>query len=201
MNFVLASASPRRKQLLEQIGIVDFEVIPSDMEETITKTTPSLIVEELSFQKCMDISKQVIQKQADNRASDPDYIVIGADTIVADGKRILGKPSDKSEAFHMLSTLAGHAHSVFTGVTLCRIQNGKIQNHLTFHNETLVYMRAYTASEIQQYIATGEPMDKAGAYGIQGRGAVLVERIDGDYNNVVGLPLSHLNQAIKEICK
>ena len=193
MNYILASASPRRKELLTQMGITDFQIIKSTVEERITKTIPAEIVEELSEQKCVDVAKTIKLPSS--------YLVIGADTIVADHGHILGKPKDEAHAFAMLSNLRGHEHSVFTGVTLCLCDNGMLQKKVTFHEETKVFMRSFSEEEIKAYITTKEPMDKAGSYGIQGRGAILVEKIHGDYNNVVGLPITRLYEEIKRLCQ
>lgn len=200
MKYILASGSPRRRQLLEQIGITEFEILPSHLEEQITRQFPSEIVEELSIQKSMDIAESIILKRNDSSSLSPGYLLIGADTVVARQEQILGKPQNRKEAFAMLSELSGHSHSVFTGVTLLRIAEGQILARRTFHEETKVFMRPYTSKEINTYIDSGEPMDKAGAYGIQGMGAILVERIEGDYNNVVGLPISRLYQELKQFC-
>lgn len=199
MKYILASGSPRRKELLELMGMEQFKIIPSHKEEVITKTEPSEIVEELSYQKCMDIANQLVEAQKKVDYDNPlfgdvnhSFVVIGADTVVADQEKVLGKPKDEAEAFIMLKGLAGHAHSVFTGVTIALVKNGKLMNDLTFHEETKVYMREYTDVEINRYIETKDPMDKAGSYGIQTQGAILVEKIEGDYNNVVGLPITKL---------
>lgn len=190
MNYILASASPRRRELLTQMGITDFQVITSTVEEIITKTVPAEVVEELSSQKCLSVAKTI-------HTHSP-TLVIGADTIVADRGHILGKPANETHAFRMLSGLRGHEHSVFTGVTVCLTIDGSIQKTDTFHEETKVFMRDFSDEEINAYIATKEPMDKAGSYGIQGKGAILVEKIYGDYNNVVGLPITRLYEEINK---
>lgn len=209
MEYILASGSPRRKELLELMGIQKFSIIPSQMEEVITKTTPSAIVEELSLQKCLDIAQRLADTQSGTDSLiagnvNHDFVVIGADTIVANGETVLGKPKDENEAFSMLKSLAGHAHSVYTGVTFAYVKEGAIISTSTFYEETKVYMRNYSDEEIHRYIATKDPMDKAGSYGIQTQGAILVEKIEGDYNNVVGLPVTKLYCKLKEqnlICK
>ena len=177
-QIILASASPRRRELLAQIGL-DFTVLPASGEEKITKQIPSEVVEELSGQKAEAVAEQI-----------PDGIIIGADTVVCQDGEIMGKPKDEADALRMLRQLQGEMHSVFTGVTLIVKENGSVISKQTFSQETRVYLYAMTDEEIQDYIATGEPMDKAGAYGIQGRFAAYVEGIEGDYNNVVGLPVS-----------
>lgn len=185
-KIILASGSPRRKELLEQIGL-DFTVMVSNIEEVITKKKPHEIVMELSAQKAVDVKKKVAE----------DYIVIGADTIVActweDGEQILGKPQNEEQAYHMLKMLQGNVHQVYTGVTICF---GEITD--TFYERTKVEVYPMSDNRIWDYIKTGEPMDKAGAYGIQGRFAAYIKGIEGDYNNVVGLPVGRLYQ---ELCK
>lgn len=185
-RIILASASPRRKELLEQIGLT-FEVTVSNVPEVITKSEPSEVVEELSAQKATAAAQAQMKEGA--------AIVIGADTIVCQDGKIMGKPKDKEDAAKMLKRLAGNTHSVFTGVTV--IEDGVTVR--TFSCETKVRVYPMTEQEIWDYIETGEPMDKAGAYGIQGRFAAWIEGIEGDYNNVVGLPVSALWQVLKAL--
>ena len=182
---VLASASPRRKELLAQAGY-QFTVITSDTDEITDKSMPDEIVEELSAMKAEAVAAQI----------EEDTVIIGADTIVAVSGRILGKPQDVTAAEEMLKTLQGNTHQVYTGVTLIEIQSGT-RKVTTFSERTDVIMYPMTDEEIKAYIATGEPMDKAGAYGIQGRAAIYIKKIDGDYNNVVGLPIARLYQELK----
>lgn len=181
---ILASASPRRTELLEQIGISHI-VMPSRSEEIITKSIPSDIVMELSLQKAEDVFEQCRQEFTE------DFVVIGADTIVAIENRILGKPGDEKEAFAMLSLLQGKKHQVYTGVTIMKWIDGKVTRK-TFSECSQVECYPMTEDEIHSYITSGEPMDKAGAYGIQGRFAAYVKAIEGDYNNIVGLPIARL---------
>jgi septum formation protein len=188
MKIILASASPRRKELLAQIGLA-FEIVVSDVEEIITKDKPAEIVEELSFQK----AQAVLQ----NLTTDEEVLVIGADTIVADGSRILGKPVDEKDAVDMLSALQGKAHEVYTGVTLLHRKAGEVEQRV-FHEATKVHFYSMSEAEITEYVATKDPMDKAGAYGIQGFCARYISGIEGDYNNVVGLPVGRLYQEAKE---
>lgn len=185
-KIILASASPRRRELLEQIGL-KFEVIPSHAKETITKELPGEVVEELSLQKAQDVAGQI-----------PDGIIIGSDTIVWQDGHIMGKPHDRAQAYEMLHSLQGNVHSVFTGVTVIVKESTGPEKRHTFHCETKVHVCPMTDDEINTYIATGEPMDKAGAYGIQGRFAAWVEAIEGDYNTVVGLPVCALWQVLKQ---
>lgn len=180
-RFILASASPRRRELLKQIGVA-FEVMPAKGEEVITKEQPEQAVMELSRQKAEEIAAGIQDEQV---------LVLGADTVVVYDGKILGKPKDETDARAMLSMLSGRTHSVFTGVTVIVIRNGKSEIH-SFYEETKVTMYPMTDAQISYYIQTGEPMDKAGAYGIQGKGAVFIEKINGDYNNVVGLPVAKI---------
>lgn len=196
MRIILASASPRRRELLTQIGL-EFEIKVSDVEEKITSDKPWEIVEELAAQKAEAVFSSM-EKDGGLEDTDEDLLVIGADTIVVHGTRILGKPKDTKEAQQMLSLLGGDTHQVYTGVCLIhRTKNGV--EHRCFHEMTKVLLWDMTACEIQSYIKTGEPMDKAGAYGIQGIFARHVKAIEGDYNNIVGLPVGRLYQEIVTI--
>ena len=182
---VLASASPRRKELLEQIG-VSFTIFPAQGEELITKETPWEVVTELSRQKAMEVA---------DRTEAP-AVVIGADTVVALDHRILGKPADEEEACRMIGMLQGNTHTVYTGVTV--IAKGENPMEFSFYEQTKVTMFPMSDEEIQAYVATKEPMDKAGAYGIQGVFAVFIKQLEGDYNNVVGLPVARLYQECRK---
>ncbi|MCQ2539811.1 MAG: Maf family protein [Acetatifactor sp.] len=186
MKIILASASPRRKELLAQIGI-PFQVVVSHVEEVITQTEPGKVVEELSLQKASAVAELM-------KGSDEELLVIGADTVVACDGQILGKPSDEEEAVAMLRSLSGRSHEVFTGVTLLHlIPGGKVESKV-FHERTAVTFCEMSEEEISGYVASGDPMDKAGAYGIQGFCARYIRGIEGDYNNVVGLPVGRLYQ-------
>ena len=190
---VLGSASPRRKELLEQIGIT-FDIKTSSKEECYTSVIPEKIVKELALQKAENVAEEIIH----NEGCIKDTVVIGADTIVALDHEILGKPKDEEDAFRMIFNLQGRAHQVFTGTALLIYdENGKkyIVNHAV---ETKVYVNRMSDEEIRNYIASKEPMDKAGAYGIQGGFAAYIDRIEGDYYNVVGLPVSYLYQELKK---
>lgn len=189
VRFVLASGSPRRKELLEQLGLT-FEISSAHGEEIITKTVPSDIVEELSRQK----ADEVADRYADTYKNDT-CVIIGADTIVAYENQIMGKPRDNGDAVRMLTQLAGNTHQVYTGVTFVVLENGG-RRTLTFHEKTDVQMYPMTTEQIQAYVATGEPADKAGAYAIQGRCAAYIKGINGEYNNVVGLPVARLMQEL-----
>jgi septum formation protein len=184
-KIVLASNSPRRKALLEQIGL-KFKVDNRVQEETgVTGLEPSRLVENISLRKAESVAKYY-----------NDAVIIAADTIgVIDGK-IIGKPHTAPEAAAMLVLLSGRAHAVITGFTvLDALTHAAVTRSIT----TTVYFKKLTDVEIQAYVKTGEPLDKAGAYGIQERGALLVERIEGDYSNVVGLPLAALANVLKEV--
>ena len=182
MEIVLASGSPRRRQLLEQIGLTGFRVLPSDADESLPDgIAPGEAVERLSARKGAAVAAQ----------ARPGALVIAADTVVALDGAILGKPRDEGEAREMLSALSGRTHQVYTGVSL--FHRGERR---TEHEVTAVTFRPLSQEEIAAYVATGEPMDKAGAYGIQGLGALLVERLEGDYFNVMGLPLCRLGRML-----
>lgn len=186
-KIILASGSPRRREILSQVGIA-YDVIPSNIEEVITQNTPSLIVEELSKQKAMDVANR--NKMA---------VVLGADTVVALEDKILGKPKDEQDAFEMISALSGRTHFVYTGVTLAKVSQDGSMVSRTFHEKTAVTVSKMSSEEILAYIATKEPMDKAGAYGIQGAFAAYISGIEGDYYNVVGLPICRVMRELKEI--
>ena len=184
MQMILASASPRRRELLSALGL-EFEVRPALGEE---HPEPGLSGGEtamrLSRAKCLEIAA----------GAEEDDVVIAADTVVCLDDEILGKPANEQDAERMLKALSGRDHRVFTGVTVAR--GGRV---LSDHEETAVHFRPLTEREIVAYIKTGEPMDKAGAYGIQGRAALFVRGIEGDYFNVMGLPLCKLGEMLKEI--
>ena len=179
-KIVLASGSPRRQELLKYITS-DFEIMPSDIEE-VASGTPKEQVIKLALDKASDIA----QKR-------PDDVVIGADTLVAIGDEILGKPTNKDDAARMLRKLSGNTHCVYTGIAV--IADGRIKTRCVV---TEVRFNDMTDEEIDEYIDTGEPMDKAGAYGIQGYGGKFIDRIDGCYFNVMGLPQSVVYEMIRE---
>lgn len=180
---ILASTSPRRSELLKMAGY-EFTVATTEVgEEYLRGTPPMQIVEQLATRK----AKAAVKEH-------PDDTILSADTLVVYKGRILGKPRDEAEAKNMLKLLAGNVHQVYTGY--CIISGTKL---LCGHECTSVEFYALKDEEIDAYIATGEPMDKAGAYGIQGRGALLVKRIDGDFYNVMGLPVGKINRILKSI--
>ncbi|KKM09008.1 hypothetical protein SY88_21470 [Clostridiales bacterium PH28_bin88] len=185
MRLILASASPRREELLRQVGL-ECEVIPSGISEDITPAAPhdyEFLVRELALGKARWVARGI-----DNG------LVIGADTVVVLGHRILGKPGSPEEAGNMLRELSGKPHQVLTGIAVVKAGSNVYR---TDCEVTRVYFRRLEEREIEAYVESGEPMDKAGAYGIQGLGAVLVERIEGCYFNVVGLPLARLTQVLR----
>ena len=188
-RIILASASPRRRELLSQIGL-DFEVMVSQVEEKVSSMLPERVVEELSAQK----AEAVLAALPDSREN---VLVIGADTVVAFEGTVMGKPKNAEDAYRMLNTLQGNVHQVYTGVTLCRKKDGQPPVFHTFYEKTDVTMYPMSGDEIKAYIATGEPMDKAGAYAIQGGCAAYIQGICGDYSNVVGLPVGRLWQEMK----
>lgn len=181
MKIVLASQSPRRKELLGKMGL-EFTTKAPEIDETALSGLPARqLVEALSREKALWVARQ----------EDPEAIVIGSDTVVVRDGEILGKPASPAQAEEMLSSLSGRSHEVCTGVTVC--QGDRVVSQVEV---TQVTFRALTAQEIAQYVRTGEPMDKAGAYGIQGLGALLVEGIQGDYSAVVGLPVCRLGRIL-----
>lgn len=187
-KLILASASPRRKEILENIGL-EFDVVVSDTDEGSINgdnLPVSVYVQELALLKASAVAKTGNKK---------DGLIISADTVVRLDGKILGKPKDKDDAFRMLKMLSGKCHSVFTGVCVMRTKNAF---SVCSSVETKVYFKALSDEQIRTYVESGEPMDKAGAYGIQGLGSILVEKIDGDYFNVVGLPICKLSEILKE---
>lgn len=190
MKIYLASASPRRKELLKQVGL-SFKTMPSMVEEKITKTQPGEVVEELSYRKAVEVCGRLAA------GGEEDFVVIGADTVVSCWGEILGKPKDKEDAVRMLTKLQGGSHQVYTGVTLAWKQKDMPAMSATFSECTDVTMYTMTEQEIRQYVDSKEPMDKAGAYAIQGLCAAYIQGICGDYNNVVGLPVGRVCQELK----
>lgn len=210
-DVVLASASPRRRELLEQIGI-PFQVLVSEVEEKVTTDIPHQVVEQLSLQKAEAVAEKLCTEKIENVDLTTQKVIIGADTIVSCDGEILGKPKDAEDAFRMLKMLQGRSHEVYTGVTLIyvsaepsdclQMQAEEMQKPLvrrvkTFYEATAVEFYPMTDDEIRAYIETKDPMDKAGAYGIQGFCARYIKGITGDYNNVVGLPVGRLYQELQ----
>jgi len=184
MNIILASASPRRKEILENAN-VKFDVVKSTIDEVILdQELPSQVVMRLAFEKCMDIASK-----------NENDLVIGADTIVVLDDIILGKPKDKEDATSMIKKLSGKTHQVITGISLVNLSvNKKIIDYVVSN----VKFKDLSEEDIKDYIQTNESLDKAGSYGIQGYGAMLVEEIQGDYFNIVGLPISRLSDLLKK---
>ena len=213
IRIILASKSPRRKELLENAGF-EIVIIPSEAEENIDEKDPAEMVKKLSYIKANSVYENIANKEGEidssyaiNTGKTPEsgitdkeddtksIIVLGADTVVYAGGVILGKPKDKEDARDMIKMLSGNVHSVFTGFTIVQADGKSV----TDYSETKVYVYPMTDEEIEDYISSNEPYDKAGAYGIQGIFGKYVEKIDGDYNNVVGLPVSKIIYTLKEI--
>lgn len=189
MDIILASASPRRCEILKNAGY-DFTVITSDADESSidgSNIPVSVYVQELALLKAADVVKKIDKKA--------DTLVIGADTVVYSNDLILGKPKDETDAYNMLTGMSGKEHQVYTGFAVVRASD---MMTICGYEKTDVKFADLTDREIKAYVNTGECMDKAGAYAIQGRGAVLVEKINGDYLNVVGLPVQKLSKTLKE---
>lgn len=212
IKWILASKSPRRKELLEQMG-VPFEIQPAVGEERITDTDPEKVVVQLAEQKAQEVAlfymnmmdaglasdlEWMMQERgetlsAESQKKNEGYLIIGADTVVAYDGQILGKPKDRDMAIAMLETLSGKTHQVYTGVSQILITERGMETH-SFFERTDVTFHPLRYSEILSYVKSGDCYDKAGGYGIQGKFALYVKKIDGDYNNVVGLPISKLYQ-------
>lgn len=192
-KIILASASPRRKELLAQIDI-PYEIRVSGAEERAKCTEPKDLVRELSLVKAEDVYRSLTEEEVKNA------LVIGADTVVVFEGEIMGKPHSPEDAVRMLTVLQGKTHQVYTGVTFV-YQNEKTGAKCAhaFYEKTDVMFYPMTEQEIAAYVATGEPMDKAGAYGIQGKCAAFIKGIEGDYNNVVGLPIARVYQELKKL--
>lgn len=183
-KLILASSSPRRAELMKQIGL-NFEIKVSSVDEALLPgLSPPELVERLAESKAAAVAREL-----------NDGIVIGADTVVVWREQVLGKPLSEAEAFDMLSKLQGGVHEVFTGVALIDARSGKV---LVSHEKTRVFFRAVEEEEISRYVASGEPFDKAGAYGVQGLAAIFIRRLEGCYTNVVGLPLARLSVMLKD---
>lgn len=188
-KIILGSGSPRRKELLSQIG-VPFEVRVSDKEEIYTQTIPKEIVKELALMKAENVASEIPAKNT---------IVIGADTVVVHQDQILGKPKDEQDAFRMIRSLQGDVHQVYTGVAILDFDGDGEKTVISHAVETRVSVNPMSEEEIWKYVQSKEPMDKAGAYGIQGKFSAFIEKIEGDYFNVVGLPVSYVYQMLKQL--
>lgn len=199
-KIILASASPRRRELLAQIG-AEFEVRVSDKEEIYRSHRPEEIVKELALMKAENVAADLAEETraaGEGNGELRNVVVIGADTVVVLDGQILGKPKDEEDAADMLSRLQGRAHEVYTGTAILDYDEEGRRSVVNQAVRTEVHVHAMEEAEIRRYIATGEPMDKAGAYGIQGRFAAFIDRIEGDYYNVVGLPVSSMYQELKK---
>jgi len=186
MRLILASGSPRRRQLLEQVGILH-EVVVSDVDETIDGA-PDVQVRALALRKGNAVLGMI----------EGDAIIVAADTLVYVDGEVLGKPDGPDDAFRMLMTLQGREHTVYTGVAILRVEAGVVTEH-SFVEAAHVHFRELSDEEVWTYIGTGEPFDKAGAYGVQEKGALLVSRVDGDFFTVVGLPVAKLSVVLREM--
>jgi septum formation protein len=184
-NLILASASPRRAELLKQIGL-NFQIMVCSVDETLLPgMSPPELVEFLAEKKAAAVARNL-----------HDGIVLGADTVVVWQGQVLGKPRSEEEAFGMLVKLQGSTHDVYTGVALIDVCSGK---KLVEHEKTRVFFRVMEEVEIRRYVASGEPLDKAGAYGVQGLAAIFINKLEGCYTNVVGLPLARLSVMLKAV--
>jgi len=188
-KIILASASPRRREIMAQAGY-QFEVQVSQKEERYISTQPDEIVKELALLKAKDIAVQNGEK---------DFIVIGADTVVAHKGKILGKPKSKEDAFEMIRDFQGDKHQVYTGVAILHYDREGKETVINHAVRTDVYVNPMTEEEIRTYIEKDNVMDKAGSYGIQSGFAIHIEKIEGDYFNVVGLPISYIYKVLKEL--
>lgn len=187
-QIILASGSPRRKELLEQIG-VSFQIMPSEVEEQTKEEKPEQVVQTLASMKAMDIAGKV----------ENNSIIIGVDTVVANAGKILGKPLDELDAVNMIMNLQGHSHYVYTGVCIVIKNEDGTTDIRNFFECTKVHVADITKEEAMEYTLTREPLDKAGAYAIQGKFAKYIRGIEGDYYNVVGFPLSRFCLEMKRL--
>lgn len=197
VRLILASGSPRRRELLDTAGL-KHEVIVSGADEDVGESSPRALVEKLSARKAEEVYQRVLEERCAQEDKSP-FAVLGADTVVAMDGVILGKPHDEEDAARMLRMLSGRSHHVFTGVTLHGMVDGR-ERIRTFSAMSTVHVDDLTEEEIAEYIATLEPMDKAGAYGIQGAFMKFVNGIEGDYFNIVGLPVSRVYREYKTFC-
>lgn len=195
-TIILGSASPRRRELLAQIG-AEFEVRVSNKEEVYHSNVPEEIVKELALMKAENVAEELAEENPAEAVKST--VVIGADTIVVLDGKILGKPADEADAVRMLSSLQGRRHNVYTGVAVLDYDENGEKRVYNYPVGTAVYVNEMTEEEIRAYVETKDPLDKAGAYGIQGRFAAHIDRIEGDYYNVVGLPVSRVYRTLREL--
>lgn len=184
---ILASGSPRRKEIMDIMGI-KYEVISSDVKEEVRETEPAAMVKALAILKSNAVA-DIIYKE---KQKDQEYIIIGADTMVFYEENALGKPKDVEDAVRMISMLSGDTHEVYTGVGIVILHNDGAREELSTAVSTKVSVQDMTMDQIREYVATGEPMDKAGAYAIQGQFGIYIKEIQGDYYNVVGFPIAKI---------
>lgn len=190
MKLILGSGSPRRKEILTKLGY-EYEIVKAEKEEITIKSKPADIVVELAYNKALEVKNKVSQRDDYNKNQ---YVILTADTVVAVDDEILGKPKDRQDAVSMISKIQGRAHQVYTGVVILTLDDEYI-----FYDKTDVYVKEMTDTEIREYIATGEGDDKAGSYAIQGIFGSYIDRYDGDYDNVVGLPGKKVDNILKNI--
>ena len=195
-TIILGSASPRRRELLAQIG-AEFEVRVSNKEEVYHSNVPEEIVKELALMKAENVAEELAEENPAGAVKST--VVIGADTIVVLDGEILGKPADEADAVRMLNGLQGRRHDVYTGVAVLDYDENGEKRVYNYPVGTAVYVNEMTEEEIRAYVETKDPLDKAGAYGIQGRFAAHIDRIEGDYYNVVGLPVSRVYRTLREL--
>jgi len=192
---ILASASPRRRELLTKADI-PFTVMPADMKEVIVAGEPADVAEEISSYKAEYVAEKLIKEKKQDS-----FVILSADTIVTVDGKILGKPRDEEEAFNVLKELQGREHEVYTGVTIAVKHPGKNVHYKQFHERTRVKIYPVSDEQIRDYISTGEPLDKAGSYAIQGSFAKYIKSIKGDYSNVVGLPVGRVFKELKQFLR
>ena len=200
-TMILASGSPRRREILKEAGY-KFDVIPSNATEEASYKRPAYFVQELATLKTNDVCAKVLSEDEpyeDGKYKKGEVLILGADTVVCLLDEILGKPKNEKDAFTMLKNLSGKRHCVYTGVSLIRIVDGKVVNRRSMYVRTAVLVSSLTDHEINEYIKTGECMDKAGAYAIQGKFAKHIEKIEGNYANVVGLPINEVYKLINAV--
>ena len=195
-TIILGSASPRRRELLAQIG-AEFEVRVSNKEEVYHSNVPEEIVKELALMKAENVAEELAEENPAGAVKST--VVIGADTIVVQDGKILGKPADEADAVRMLTGLQGRRHDVYTGVAVLDYDENGEKHVYNYPVGTAVYVNEMTEEEIRAYVETKDPLDKAGAYGIQGRFAAHIDRIEGDYYNVVGLPVSTVYRTLRKL--
>lgn len=211
IQYVLASASPRRKELLAGLGIVP-HVITSEVSEDVSTADPIMLTSVLANRKAMAVAEGLVCEKGFLWMREPlvdgkvlkvgtadKAIVIGADTVVVVDGKIMGKPKSVVQARKMIHTLKGRSHEVYTGVALLTLQDGHQDRGRTFHEKTVVHVSELDEIELEEYITTKEPYDKAGGYGIQGIFGRYISGIEGDYTNVVGLPIHRLYQELKKL--